>query len=318
MSKTSATMQLLGFPTFSTIEELSELIRIEASRLSILALRLERFYRTYRIRKQRGGWRQIHSPSHELKAVQAWILRNILDKLSTSSYATAYVKGRRLLDNVSPHVSNRYFLSVDVRNFFPSVGSLRVRRLFEALGYSRLASHKLRRLCSYFSGLPQGAVTSPALSNLICLRLDRRLAGLCSRRNIVFTRYADDITFSTNNRNALPRLLPTVYRILREEGFEPNQEKTRILGPRTQCLITGLVKNSSVPTFGIGKKKKTTMRAIMHNFLAHGTSHPDYPSEASIEGWLEFLRNVDPASRDQMVRYWTALKSKYPKLANEG
>ena len=163
--------------------------------------------------------------------MQAWVLRRILDKLSTSPYTTAYVKGRRLSrQNVTPHISNRYFLSVDVRNFFPSVRSFEVRRLFDALGYSPLAADKLRRLCSYFRGLPQGAVTSPALSNLICLRLDRRLAGLCSRRNIVFTRYADDITFSTNNRNALPRLLPSVYRILRDEGFEPNQEKTRILG----------------------------------------------------------------------------------------
>jgi RNA-directed DNA polymerase len=304
-------MQLLGFPTFNTVGGLAALTRIDASRLSILALRPERFYCTYRIPKRRGGWRKIHSPSKELKAVQAWILRNILDKLSTSKYATAYVKGRGLLGNVSPHMSNRYFLSVDVRNFFPSVSSHLVHRLFEAVGYPKLAARKLTRLCSYFSGLPQGAVTSPALSNLICLRLDRRLAGLAARRNIVFTRYADDITFSTNKRNALPQLVPSIYRILRDEGFEPNKEKTRILGPRTQCLITGLVKNSSEPSFGIGRKKKTKMRAIMHNLIAHGRPHSDYPSEASIEGWVQFLKNVDTASYHQMLRYWDALKKKY-------
>ncbi|MGC2421514.1 MAG: retron St85 family RNA-directed DNA polymerase [Candidatus Acidiferrales bacterium] len=304
-------MQLLGFPTFSTVGELAALTRIDFRRLSVLAREPERFYRTYRIPKRRGGWRQIHSPSKELKAVQAWILRNILDKLSPSLYATAYVKRRGLLGNVSPHMSNRYFLSVDVRNFFPSVSSHRVHWLFEALGYSKPAASMLTRLCSYFAGLPQGAVTSPALSNLICLRLDRRLAGLTSRRNIVFTRYADDITFSTNKRNALPRLLPSIYRILQDEGFEPNEEKTRILGPRTQCLITGLVKNSSTPTFGIGKKKKMRMRAIMHNFLAHGTPHPDYPSDVSFEGWIQFLKNVDTASYNQMARYWDAQKRKY-------
>lgn len=243
--------------------------------------------------------------------MQAWILRNVLDRLSTSDYATAYSTGRRLLDNVSPHSSNRYFLSVDIRNFFPSVGSLRVRRLFEALGYSKLAANKLGRLCCYFSGLPQGAVTSPALSNLICLRLDRRLAGLVSRRNIVFTRYADDMTFSTNNRNALPRLLPLVYRILRSEGFEPNEEKTRILGPRTRCLITGLVKNSSAPTFGVGRKKKMEMRAVMHRFLAHRRVSLAYPNEASIEGWIHFLKGVDPPSHEQMLRYWNAQKRRY-------
>ena len=311
MAKTPSSMRLLGFPTFNTVKELAALMRIDAGRLSILALWPERFYRRYRIPKRRGGWREIKSPSKELKAVQAWILRNILDRLSTSLYATAYVRGRGLLDNVNPHMSNRYFLSVDIRNFFPSVSSDRVHHLFGMLGYSKLAANKLTRLCSYFSGLPQGAVTSPALSNLICLRLDRRLAGLVSRRNIVFTRYADDITFSTNNRNTLPRLLPLVYRILRTEGFEPHQEKTRILGPRTRCLITGLVKSSSDPTFGIGRKKKTAMRAIIHNLIARGRAHPKYPTEASIEGWIRFLRSVDTASYDQMVRYFDAQKRKY-------
>ena len=290
-------------------------MRIDERRLGVLALWPERFYHRYRIPKRRGGWREIKSPSKELKAVQAWILRNILDRLSTSLHATAYVRGRGLLDNVSPHTSNRYFLSVDIRNFFPSVSSHRVRRLFEMLGYSKLAASKLTRLCSYFSGLPQGAVTSPALSNLICLGLDRRLAGLVSRRNIVFTRYADDITFSTNNRNTLPRLLPLVYRILRTEGFEPHQEKTRILGPRTRCLITGLVKSSSDPTFGIGRKKKSAMRAIIHNFLARGRVHPKYSNEASIQGWIQFLKNVDVAGYDQMARYFAAQKERYPARA---
>jgi hypothetical protein len=134
---------------------------------------------------------------------------------------------------------------------------------------------------------------------------------LVSRCNVVFTRYADDITLSTNNRNVLPRLLPTVYRILRDEGFEPHKEKTRILGPRTRCVITGLVKNSSIPRFGVGRKKKTAMRAVIHNFFAHGRVHPNYPNEASIKGWVQFLKNVDAASYDQMVRYCNAQRNKY-------
>lgn len=312
----SSTMSLLGFPSFNTVQELAALIHIDKRRLSTLTQVPERFYYRYRIPKRHRGWREIQSPSKELKAVQAWILRNILDKLSSSPYATAYVKGRRLLDNVGPHMNNRYFLAVDIQDFFPSVNSLFIRKLFERIGYSKQAANILCRLCCYFARLPQGAVTSPALSNLICLRLDRRLAGLASRRNIVFTRYADDITFSTNNRNALPRLLPSVYRILRDMGFEPNQEKTRLLGPRTRCVITGLVKNSKDPTFGIGRKKKVAMRSIMHNFLARGIVNADYPNEASIEGWISFAKNVDPAAHEQMLRYWTSQKTKYPPIGD--
>jgi len=128
----------------------------------------------------------------------------------------------------------------------------------------------------------------------------------------VFTRYADDITFSTNNRNALPRLLTPVYWILRDMGFEPNQKKTRLLGPRARCAITGLVKSSGDPTFGIGRKKKVAMRSIIHNFLARGTVNAVYPNEASIEGWINFAKNVDPTAYEQMHRYWTSQKTKYP------
>jgi hypothetical protein len=309
-------LHLLGLPVFGTVEELAELIRVDQRRLRLLTLKAERFYCTYRIPKRNSGWRKINSPCKDLKAVQAWILRNILDRLSISPHATAYAKGSRLLNNVSPHSSNRYFLSLDIENFFPSIHKVRVRKLFEDLGYPKQAAYILMRLCSYFSRLPQGAVTSPALSNLICRRLDRRIAGLVSRRNIVFTRYADDITFSTNNRNALPRILPLVRRILRDEGFEPNEKKTRLLGPRTRCLITGLVKNSSAPTFGIGKKKKAAMRAVMHNLRGRNSPFERYPTEASIQGWLWFLRNVDSVSYAQMSRYWDALKTKYPTLSN--
>lgn len=316
----SSSLSLLGLPSFDTVEELAALIHIDESRLAILAKVPEHFYRRYLVLKRPllRGTREIQSPSKELKAVQAWILRNILDKLSPSPYATAYVKGRRLLDNVDPHMNNRYFLAVDIRDFFPSVKLSLVNKLFERIGYSKQAAKILRRLCGYYTGLPQGGVTSPALSNLVCLRLDRRLAGLASRRNIVFTRYADDITFSTNNRNALPRLLPTTYRILRDTGFEPNQEKTRLLGPRTRCVITGLVKSSRDPIFGIGRRKKVAMRSIMHNFLARGIAHPDYPSEASIEGWIQFAKSVDRAAHEQMLRYWSAQKTKYPPRSTSG
>ncbi|MCF7838327.1 MAG: retron St85 family RNA-directed DNA polymerase [Candidatus Marinimicrobia bacterium] len=311
MSEVKHRLRLLDLPFFETIEDLAALIRVDAGRLRLLSSHPEKFYRTYRISKRSGGWRKICSPSKELKAIQAWILRNVLDKLSPSQYATAYVSGKRLLDNVSPHANNRYFISMDIRNFFPSVTSFRVRAIFEALGYSMLAGSTLARLCCYFHGLPQGGVTSPALSNLVCLRLDRRLAGLAARRNIVFTRYADDITFSSNNRNALCRMLPITYKILISERFQPNEDKLRVMGPRVRCSITGLVKDASVGRFGIGRHKKCAMRAVMHNLLARHEASPDYTDEASIVGWLSFLQSVDGESYRQMTRYWKQQKDKW-------
>ena len=102
-------------------------------------------------------------------------------------------------DNVSPHKTNRYFICIDLEDFFPSISLNRVRKLFLLLGYSTRAVNILTRLCTCGEGLPQGAVTSPAISNLVVSKLDRRIGGYTSRRNIAYTRYADDITISCNN-----------------------------------------------------------------------------------------------------------------------
>ncbi len=304
-------LRLLGLPVFETIEDLAALLHIDSGRLTILTRYAERFYRTYRIPKRTGGWRQISQPSRELKGVQAWILRNIIDKLSPSPHATAYFPGKRLSDNISPHRGNRYFLSVDIEDFFPSIPRRRIERLFELVGYERQTAALLSSLCTFFRSLPQGGVTSPALSNLVALQMDRRISGLVSRRNIVFTRYADDMTFSSNNRAALVRALPSIKHIVDSEGFTINEPKTRFLGPRIQCRITGLVKDSSEPRFSIGRKKKTRMRAIMHHLIIGKKRDPDYLNEEAIQGWLNFLKGVDERSHSQMFTYWNQLRIKY-------
>jgi retron-type reverse transcriptase len=237
-------------------------------------------------------------------------LRNILDKLTPTPYATAYVKKKSLLHNVSPHSANRYFLCLDLENFFPSISTNRTANIFRLIGYSWRAAFFLSELCTCDGGLPQGAVTSPALSNLAAAKLDRRIAGFTSRRNIVYTRYADDITLSSNNPASLCKVLPTIMRIIKNERFQPNLEKTRLVGPRRRCLVTGLVKNTDEPRFGIGRYKKRRMRAVMHNLLIKGKTDIKYDSAESILGWLSFLKGVDEESYEQMNRTWENLLSK--------
>ncbi len=280
--------------------------------MSLLTRLSQRFYKSYRIAKRTSGWRNISQPSKELKGIQAWILRNILDKLSPSDYATAYLPGKSLNDNVMPHAGNRYFLSVDIENFFHNIPDSRVQRVFELVGYSKPTARFLMSLCAYFHHLPQGGVTSPALSNLVSLRLDARLSGLMSRRNIVFTRYADDMTFSANSPRALIKALRSIRRIVLSEGFLLNEPKTRVLGPRCQCAITGLIKNASEPRFGIGRKKKVKMRAVMHGLVSGKRVDPKYPTTEAVEGWLNFVKGTDKISHRQMSEYWKRLREKYP------
>ena len=217
---------------------------------------------------------------------------------------------QNLFHNVSPHSANRYFLCLDLEDFFPSISGGRVANIFRLIGYSWRASYFLSLLCTCDGGLPQGAVTSPALSNLAAAKLDRPIAGFTSRRNIVFTRYADDITLSSNNPAALSRALPTVMRIIQNERFKVNEEKTKFVGPRRRCKITGLIKNTDEPRFGIGKWKKRQMRAIMHNLLVKGKTDQKYDSVESILGWLSFLKGVDKISYEQMNRTWEVLLAK--------
>ena len=286
-------------------------MHIDKTRIKLLSEFAYRYYLRYNIPKANGGTRPIRQPRRDLKAIQAWILRNILDRLTPSQYATAYLKKRNIADGVLPHRNNRYFLCLDLEDFFPSISIRRVSNIFKLVGYSKEAASILARLCTCDDNLPQGAVTSPALSNLIASKLDRRIAGYAARRNIIYTRYADDITLSANSPKTLCKSLPMILRIIKSEHFRPNLNKLRFLGPRTRGLITGLVKDSSEPKFGIGRKKKRKMRAVMHHLEAGLEGDEIYRHETSILGWLNYLGSVDKISYEQMHRYWLGLKEKY-------
>ena len=305
-------LRLLGLPIFETPTELSELVHVSSSRIWLYVKYASSgsYYRHYRIPKASGDWRDIYQPGRELKAVQAWILRRVLDKLTVSPHATAYVRGRGLRDNVVPHSANRYFLCLDIEDFFPSIGKSPVKRLFALLGYSERAADILANLCTCRRTLPQGGVTSPALANLVAAKLDRRIAGLAAKRNIAYTRYSDDITLSSNSPAALTKAMPIVLEIIRSERFAVNKEKVRCLGPRRQCKITGLVKNSSASEFGIGRAKKRSMRAAIFNLLTRRICGSEYSSEASILGWLSFLRSVDESGWNQMRDYYERVKQR--------
>lgn len=312
MSKTNRELlRLLNLPVIETIHDLAGLLHLDPARLTGIALKINYCYKRYRIPKRDGSERLIEQPTKELKAIQAWILRNILDQLSASNNATAYKRGTTLLNNVVPHESNRYFFCVDIEDFFPSVTIGKIFRVFKVVGYSPRISLLLASLCSSGKGLPQGGVTSPALSNLTSSLMDKRLSGLCARHNVNYTRYADDMTFSSNNPKILVRVSGTIVKIIQSQGYYINQKKLKFLGPHNSCKITGLVKNSSTPKFGIGNHKKKRMRAVMHSIVRNKFTDPQYKNESAIDGWLAYLKCVDATSYCYMNSYWLRLKAKY-------
>lgn len=304
MNQNTELLRLLNLPVISSFQELANETHISAGQLRFLIFRNSKFYRTVFRFKRSGSLRTIRCPNAKMKALQAWVLRNILDKLTTSTHATAFKKGVGLIDNVKPHAENRFYLCLDIKNFFDSIHFGRVFHLFRTLGYSNRTAWMLTQVCTCEGSLPQGGVTSPALANLIASKLDRRLSGFVGRRNIVYTRYADDMTFSARNPKALLKTRTFIEKIISEERFLINEKKSRTSGPKLRTQVTGLIKNASKPGFGIGRQKRREMRAVMHRFGTSGKVTSDYPTRESIDGWLCFLKSVDDVCFRNMLAYW--------------
>lgn len=307
MSCNTELLRMLNCPVFGTFDEMSRTMHVSRLALSLYSTYSHRYYRRYHITKANGSPREIRQPNPTMKGLQAWILRNVLDKLQPSQYATAFVKKKGLIDNVLPHRQNRFFLCLDMEDFFTTISTRRVAKIFGLVGYGHRMAKVLARICTCDGSLPQGSVTSPALSNLIAAKLDRRIAGFAERRGIAYTRYADDITLSSGNPHILSASIHRVLGIIKSEHFRPNDAKTRLLGPRRCCHITGLIKNTNDDRFGIGRQKKRRMRSIMYHSVRGTRTDVYYRDRESIEGWLSFVNSVDSQSYKQMRKYWDSL-----------
>jgi len=293
---------MTGFPAIWDLKELSYKIHLSTSFLYMLWKFNNEYYIEIQLPKKGNGFRSIFCPSNEMKAVQAWILRNILDKVQISDSATGFCKGKNVLDNVNLHKNNRFFLCLDIENFFPSIPDAKVYNVFNSIGYSSYVSHILTSLCTCKEILPQGAVTSPALSNIICIRLDKRIRNYVGKFNISYTRYADDLIFSSMSHRILFRIKKFVIAILRNEGFEINKSKTRVMGPCTQRKVTGLVISDN--SVGIGRKRKRVLRAEIHHLIKKKLSKEKKAKTRNhINGWFAYLKSVDPKARGQLESY---------------
>lgn len=242
-------------------------------------------YHMFTIPKRRGGSRIIEAPEDELKDLQRRILRRLLNPLPVHPAATGFVRKRSIVDHARPHTGRAAVVNLDLADFFPSISADRVRRCFRAIGWNREASEILTRICTREGHLPQGAPTSPALSNLVCRRLDARLTAYVQKLRQAparYTRYADDLTFSFeafgwNAPRIVPKNLtqlkrhPEVVRrtalrgiaaILEDEGFRIQKKKrVRIQRAHQRQTATGLVVNQQV---NLPREVRRRIRAMQH------------------------------------------------------
>lgn len=304
-------IRIHGLPHIETFDDLAIETRLSANLLRFCAYRANYLYKTYDLPKKSGGRRIIAQPARRLKAIQSWILRNILDKLSSSEFSYGFEKGSSILHNASPHVGSNYVLSLDLENFFPSIQANKVYTIFRSIGYNTKISAAFTNLCVFNNTLPQGAPTSPKLANLICLKLDARIYGYAGSKGIIYSRYADDITLSAQSLKKIEKMQRFIETIISDEGFVVNKKKTKVLGTKRKKEITGLVLSDD--SIGIGREKYREIRSKLHHLFIG--KNDDF---THINGLLAFVYDVDIKRYRKLYTYIENLKNRYnSSLAGE-
>ena len=323
--------------------------------------------------KKNGGMREISSPVWMLKMFQAAAGRMLQDYYEAPSAVTGFVPGRSVVDNASRHIRRNYVYNADLKDFFPSITRKRVKSALmrPPFSFGAEAAHLLSGICCAHADLarkgreihweiqryrwdgierktvdyltevpatlPQGAPSSPVLSNAVCLRLDKRLAGLARRFQATYSRYADDITFSSNH-NVFQEgysFLKEFRKIIADEGFTLNEAKLRLQEKGQRQEVTGLVVNRKVNVCrkyirDIGSLlyiwERYGVDAAYARFLKHsiewrkvddGVSHDTVIFRPhmveTVQGRLAYLRMV--RGNDDPV--WSRLNNRFMKLKEQ-
>jgi retron-type reverse transcriptase len=327
-------LRSLDLPVLSTPADLATAMGITIPNLRWLAFHADVATRThyvsFDIQKKSGGLRRLSAPHKRLKAAQAWILENVLCSAAVHDAAHGFVPGRSTITGAQAHIGQAIVLNADLENFFPSIHWTRVRKVFQTLGYSPAVATILALVCTecprrevQFNGqtmhvatgprgLPQGACTSPMLSNMVALRLDRRLAGLANKFDLKYTRYADDLTLSGGDElgRRLGYVMARLRHIASDEGFAINESKTRVQRRHQAQSVTGLIVNDRV---SVSRSELRRLRAILHSAKSQGLAsqnrddHPDYRSY--LTGLLAYVAATRPALAAEMKRELDSIRN---------
>jgi len=285
-------------------------------------------YVYFEIPKRSGGTRLLAAPHEKLAAAQRWVFEHVLGKLEVTSHAHGFVPARSTVTNARLHVGKAIVINLDLQNFFPTITFPRVRGLFESLGYSPAVATLLALLCTESPrvkvlhdgapfwvaagdrALPQGACTSPVISNLVSRKLDRRLAGATAKLGWTFSRYADDLTFSTDTagKPKMSLVMSRVRAIVRDEGFAINEAKGRVQRAARRQQVTGIVVNDKV---SVPREDLRRIRAILHRAKSGGLAaqnrdgHQDF--KAFLRGTLAYYHMIDPTKAAPLIAALDAL-----------
>lgn len=289
-----------NLPVIFEFEHLSKLIGVCDFELSKMIAAPSFFYRTFTIPKRRGGKRTITSPYPSLLMCQTWVYENILKPVDPYFCTHAYRQKKSIITNAKSHLNKKAVLKIDLEDFFNSIPMSWVVNFFSNLGYSNDISYSLASICCLDKCLPQGASTSPALSNILLKQLDKRLYKLSKTYKLTYTRYADDLTFSGDYIPS--KLIEIITEIVSSFDLKVNTNKTSLIIGDKQKIVTGL--SVSGESLTLPRKTRRAIKKEIHYIKKFGlVSHvsklkiknPNYVQ--SLEGKLRFWLQIEPENK---------------------
>ncbi len=338
-NKTSnrAALEKNKLPYFENVEDLSKAMKVSVGTIRYFAFSKKtsavNHYTRFAIPKKSGEQRLISAPVYRLKQIQYWILENILSPIEIHKAAHGFVPNRSIVSNAKKHVGADVVVNMDLKNFFPTVTYKRIKGVFQHLGYSEQLATIFGLLCTepkvaeveldqtkfYLSQserfLPQGAPTSPYLTNILCYKMDRRFEGLADKLNFNYTRYADDLTFSGDQscNEKISRLIACSKLIVREEGFKIHPDKLHVMRKNNRQEVTGIVVNEKL---NIRKRDLKKFRATLFRLEQDGVENIQWGNGGhplrSIWAYANYVAMVHPEKGKPLVEKTKSIFDKNP------
>lgn len=320
---------LAGLPLIENLDQLAANSEIEAKCWQWLAFHRKvstiDHYTRFSIPKKSGGKRSISSPKGKMRKAQAWINQNVLAQISLHDSAMAYRPKLSIADNARLHQDSELVIRMDLKDFFPSIEFGRVKGLFQSFGYNPAIASVFASVCTDAEriavqfddkkkfvalgkkAVPQGACTSPALTNILCRKLDKRLHNLAAKQEIVYTRYADDLVFSSKNGKInIKSFIAWVHHIVKNEGFVINQKKTHVMRKNQRQSVTGVIVNEE-HEIRVSRKDIRNYRAFVHRLHHIGEEAMRIEIGRSpyhyLKGYWSFVKMINPQQAEKLKAY---------------
>lgn len=279
------------------------------------ARRRQLMYKEFEIPKRSGGTRRITAPVGKLKDIQKCISAILSPYYQVPECVHGFTEGKSVATNAIQHIGKNYVLNIDLKDFFPAITYTRVHKELQELGFNEEVSDIISRICTipmwdeerqmWRNSLPQGSPASPLLSNIVCRSLDQRMTALSKRYGLDYSRYADDITFSSNHSVYAQEgeFMRDLERIVTSSGFTINDKKTRLQKKGARQEVTGLIVGEKINTY---RQFRKNLRASVFHAETNGCTYHEFNN---IMGRISYLVMVKGAD-DSMVKRLRAIMSK--------